>query len=141
MMDAMIREFRRGPLTTDLSQAQLMLQDHLVNYQTVTELYQFTCTNAQDILAKAATSSSVNVSREEIRRFLDQSEGQRDEWHSLWQHHQNKLQESVKLCELEQSISRVSAKGAAQMRSPAVRSPRFLVRGCCTKWRVQGQFS
>ena len=107
MMDEMTRVFHSEALTTDLSRAQLMLQDHLVSYQSVNELYHFTCSNAQDILSKSGTSSSVNVSREEIKRFLDQSDGKREEWLSLWQHHQNKLQESVKLCGLEQAISKV----------------------------------
>ena len=109
-MDKTIREFHSVRPTSDLSRAQLMLQDHIANYQAVSELYSYTIGNGQDILAKAATTSAVSVSREEIKHFLDQTQSKREEWMSLWEHHKNKLEESVKLCEFERDISKVSLR-------------------------------
>lgn len=106
-MDGMLQKFRSRQVAPDLNRAQLMLQDHLANYQSVADIYNFTITNGRDILKKVGTSESVTVSREEIKRFLEESEGKKDEWASLWEHHKSKLEESVKICEFEQSISRV----------------------------------
>ena len=110
MMDDMTYGIQNQPLPRDTNNAQLLLQDHLANYQTVQDLYNFTTVNAQDVLSRAATSSAVSVSREEIKGFLEKSEGRHDEWRSLWEHHKDKLEESVRLCEFEQAISTVGFK-------------------------------
>lgn len=111
MMDDMTYGIQNQPLPRDTNNAQLLLQDHLANYQTVQDLYNFTTVNAQDVLSRAATSSAVSVSREEIKGFLEKSEGRHDEWRSLWEHHKDKLEESVRLCEFEQAISTVGFHG------------------------------
>ena len=110
MMDDMTYGIQNQPLPRELNNAQLLLQDHLANYQTVQELFNFTTVNAQDVLSRAATSSAVSVSREEIKGFLEKSEGRHDEWRSLWEHHKDKLEESVRLCEFEQAISKVCSE-------------------------------
>ena len=107
MMDDTTYRIQNQPLPRDTNNAQLLLQDHLANYQTVQELFNFTTVHAQDVLSRAATSSAVSVSREEIKGFLEKSEGRHDEWRSLWEHHKGKLEESVHLCEFEQAISTV----------------------------------
>ena len=109
VMDKAIRDFHTVKPTSDLGRAQLMLQDHIANYQAAIDLYSYTISNGQDILAKAANTSAVSVSREEIKQFLDQTQSKKEEWMSLWEHHKNKLDESVKLCEFERDISRVSS--------------------------------
>ena len=38
-------------------------------------------------------------------------------------------------------LDRTPYSDTAEIRFPAVRSPRFWVSGYCTKWRIQGQFS
>ena len=110
MIDDMTYGIQNQPLPRDLNNAQLLLQDHLANYQTVQELFNFTTVNAQDVLSRAATSAAVSVSREEIKGFLEKSDGRRDEWRSLWEHHKDKLEESVRLCEFEQAINTVCSE-------------------------------
>ena len=107
MMDEMTYGLQSQPLPRDINNAQLLLQDHLANYQTVQDLYSFTTVSAQDVLSRAATSAAVSVSRDEIKGFLERSEGRHEEWRSLWEHHRDKLLESVRLCEFEQAISAV----------------------------------
>ena len=103
---------RAQPLPRDINNAQLLLQDHLANYQTVQDLYNFTTVSAQDVLSRASTSAAVSVSRDEIKGFLERSEARHDEWRSLWEHHKDKLLESVRLCEFEQAISTVCSERA-----------------------------
>ncbi len=104
------------PLPKDINNAQLLLQDHLANYQTVQDLYSFTTVSAQDVLSRAATSAAVSVSRDEIKGFLERSDGRHDEWRSLWEHHKDKLLESVRLCEFEQAISTVCFERVVECR-------------------------
>lgn len=106
-MDDMMYDIQNQPLPRDINAAQLLLQDHLANYQTVHELFNFTTVNAQDVLSRAATSAAVTVSRDEIKGFLEKSDGRHGEWRSLWEHHKDKLEESVRLCEFEQAINTV----------------------------------
>ena len=110
MMDDMTYGIRKQPLPRDINNAQLLLQDHLANYTTVQDLYNFTTVSAQDVLSRAATSAAVSVSRDEIKGFLERSEGRHDEWRTLWEHHKDKLLESVRLCEFEQAISTVCSE-------------------------------
>lgn len=102
-----MHKFRSRQVAPDLNRAQLMLQDHLANYQSIADIYNFTINTGRDILKKVGTSESISISREEIKRFLEQSESRTDEWASLWEHHKIKLEESVKVCEFEQAISKV----------------------------------
>ena len=99
--------FGTQPLPRDINTAQLLLQDHLANYQAVSDLFNLTSANAQDVLGRSATSAAVSVSREEIKSFLERSEDRHEEWRSLWEHHKEKLEESVRLCEFEQAINKV----------------------------------
>ena len=110
MMDDMTYDIRKQPLPGDINNAQLLLQDHLANYQTVQDIFNFTTASAQDVLSRAATSAAVSVSRDEIKGFLERSEGRHDEWRTLWEHHKDKLLESVRLCEFEQAISTVCSE-------------------------------
>ena len=110
MMDDMTYDIRKQPLPRDINNAQLLLQDHLANYQTVQDIFNFTTASAQDVLSRAATSAAVSVSRDEIKGFLERSEGRHDEWRTLWEHHKDKLLESVRLCEFEQAISTVCSE-------------------------------
>ena len=107
MMDDMTYEMQNQSLPRDVNVAQLLLQDHLANYKTVHELFEFTTVHSQDVLSRASTSAAVSVSRDEIKGFLEKSEGRRAEWRSVWEHHRDKLEESVRLCEFQQAISTV----------------------------------
>ena len=107
LMDDMMYGMEKKGLPRDLNQAQLLLQDHLADYKTVHELFNFTTVHAQDVLNRAATSAAVSVSRDEIKGFLEKSEGRHSEWRSVWEHHKVKLEESVRLCEFQQAISTV----------------------------------
>ena len=103
----MVYQFSSTKSTSDLTKAQLMLQDHLASYDTVLDNYNFTVSCGHDILSKSENDSAVSVSREEIKRYVDQAESRKEEWLNLWEHHKTKLEESIKLCEFEQKINQV----------------------------------
>ncbi len=108
LLNQMVVNFSSTKSTSDLTKAQLMLQDHLASYDTVLDQYNFTVRCGHDILAKSENDAAVSVSREQIKRYVDQADSRKEEWLNLWEHHKTKLQESIKLCEFEQRINKVT---------------------------------
>lgn len=103
----MVVHFGSTKSTSDLTKAQLMLQDHLASYDTVMDQYNFTVRCGHDILTKSENDAALSVSREQIKRYVDQADSHKEEWLDLWEHHKSKLEESIKLCEFEQRINKV----------------------------------
>ena len=87
-----------------------MLQDHLASYDTVLDHYNFTVGCGHDILSKSENHGTVSVSREQIKRYVDQAESKKEEWLNVWENHKTKLVESIKLCEFEQKINKVGCE-------------------------------
>ena len=108
LLNQMVVNFSSTKSTSDLTKAQLMLQDHLASYDTVLDQYNFTVRCGHDILTKSENDAAVSVSREQIKRYVDQADSRKEEWLNLWEHHKTKLQESIKLCEFEQRIIQVN---------------------------------
>jgi hypothetical protein len=108
LLNQMVVNFSNTKSTSDLTKAQLMLQDHLASYDTVLDQYNFTVRCGHDILTKSENDAAVSVSREQIKRYVDQADSRKEEWLNLWEHHKTKLQESIKLCEFEQRINKVT---------------------------------
>ena len=111
LLNQMVVNFSSTKSTSDLTKAQLMLQDHLASYDTVLDQYNFTVRCGHDILSKSENDAAVSVSREQIKRYVDQADSRKEEWLNLWEHHKTKLKESVKLCEFEQRINQVTYYG------------------------------
>jgi hypothetical protein len=120
----MVVNFSSTKSTSDLTKAELMLQDHLASYDTVLDQYNFTVRCGHDILTKSENDAALSVSREQIKRYVDQADSRKEEWLNLWEHHKSKLAESIKLCEFEQRINHVQLKyqPAAKVLRPFVRN-------------------
>ena len=113
-LDEMIQkteqEYLRSNLPSDLSQAEVMLEQHKRKKTEVSQFINYTAEEGDRIVRRVRQQDASSAATDDVQHVLDLTEGCKRRWDDSWEEQERRLRQNLQICQFNFDLRQIHSE-------------------------------
>ncbi|CAH1789041.1 unnamed protein product, partial [Owenia fusiformis] len=100
-------EYQKAELPSEVSRAEIMLKEHDANKHKISQVYQHTANEGEEIVVRVRQQDSEEVATKEVHKVLEMTDYRKKTWEEMWEDQRRRLEQNLQICQFNFDLRQI----------------------------------